>query len=801
MDRALKVFALFPLLWSVLLSMMLMNRGIVLTGATVLDSGVLMEGSGLSGPVLALPIKIKEGQKAYRRRTGVHGRLELIQETQLKPGYGTHFIYLYIGTPPQRVSVIVDTGSTYTAFPCSGCSSCGEHTDKYWNESKSTSKEIPSCFVRGDQCHVDFVCKNEDNKCVLHESYKEKSSWDAFEVKDKTSIGDESIAANSDLPEPIDFTFACIYDETNALLFRRQKADGIMGMNRMSGTFVSTLKKFNAIEYEMFSLCFHSEGGTLVLGGTEPQLWEEPDSMVYARDPNYQHGRFSSFFNVHVVGIQIGSHKLRKSRITAAFSGGSIVDSGTTDTYFPASIDQEFRKVWKEAVGWEYTYADIVKLDKDGLAAMPSIKIIIEGENEDFEVEMLPDAYLDPYNDGYLVSIATTENMASGGILGANFMKNHDILFDNENPRIGFARANCKYAELQEKKKTTLCILKNEVVRVKTCNATCTDVTNTNSILYAMGYEQWADQYTDESDQECPPIETKPCPCAMNCGNRKAVISVDDFNEPIWLPCNVDCKQVKLSKKTDIGCTRVEERDCIKGNLCPEAHKGVIFRFVFKVLNKKKKSCGYWEKATHANALEETIATALGINIGQVELGETFRSTQSDPPECQLPIGLHFSNIYSKGADPFALAMESRDYIKTTEGANVLKNHVDEMFDVEMLNMSLIGFFSAESGDPLDENKCPGKVHWWIFGVSCILVLGVILMIKRRFFPPMEGSYQHPMPDGDSVSSDGFGADKTQDFEYYSPPSFASSEERGSAASPRGIQLHGASKLQESDFL
>ena len=43
----------------------------------------------------------------------------------LFPGYGTHFAYLYVGTPPQRQSVIIDTGSAYTAFPCRGCKSCG----------------------------------------------------------------------------------------------------------------------------------------------------------------------------------------------------------------------------------------------------------------------------------------------------------------------------------------------------------------------------------------------------------------------------------------------------------------------------------------------------------------------------------------------------------------------------------------------------------------------------------------------------------------------------------------------------
>jgi hypothetical protein len=41
-------------------------------------------------------------------------------------GQGTHYVFLWVGSPPQRVSVIVDTGSHHTAFPCVGCQ-CGKH--------------------------------------------------------------------------------------------------------------------------------------------------------------------------------------------------------------------------------------------------------------------------------------------------------------------------------------------------------------------------------------------------------------------------------------------------------------------------------------------------------------------------------------------------------------------------------------------------------------------------------------------------------------------------------------------------
>ena len=32
-----------------------------------------------------------------------------------------------LGTPPRRYDLIVDTGSSITAVPCSTCATCGEH--------------------------------------------------------------------------------------------------------------------------------------------------------------------------------------------------------------------------------------------------------------------------------------------------------------------------------------------------------------------------------------------------------------------------------------------------------------------------------------------------------------------------------------------------------------------------------------------------------------------------------------------------------------------------------------------------
>lgn len=71
----------------------------------------------LQAPVFS---QAKSPMPEHRRRR----RLQLSvdeDEVPVHSGYGTHYSFVYVGTPPQRVSVILDTGSHLTAFPCTGC--------------------------------------------------------------------------------------------------------------------------------------------------------------------------------------------------------------------------------------------------------------------------------------------------------------------------------------------------------------------------------------------------------------------------------------------------------------------------------------------------------------------------------------------------------------------------------------------------------------------------------------------------------------------------------------------------------
>ena len=157
-------------------------------------------------PVMREDIKVVDGRNRHlvdNDEDKINEEGSIYETGALYQGYGTHYLDLWVGTPPQRQTVIVDTGSSITAFPCSGCDHCGDnpatgelyHSDEDFDKFKSRTYEQFEC-VAGQQGKQNVMCPlgvcrssnpqvaDSDQVCQMAVSYAEGSSWTAVEGSD-----------------------------------------------------------------------------------------------------------------------------------------------------------------------------------------------------------------------------------------------------------------------------------------------------------------------------------------------------------------------------------------------------------------------------------------------------------------------------------------------------------------------------------------------------------------------------------------------------------------------------------------
>lgn len=84
---------------------------------------------------------------------------------------------LFLGSPPRKFAVIVDTGSTMTYVPCASCGAgCGpNHQSPAFDPAKSSTAQLigcssPKCMCGSPKCSCDAA------QCTYTRSYAEQSS-------------------------------------------------------------------------------------------------------------------------------------------------------------------------------------------------------------------------------------------------------------------------------------------------------------------------------------------------------------------------------------------------------------------------------------------------------------------------------------------------------------------------------------------------------------------------------------------------------------------------------------------------
>ena len=261
-------------------------------------------------------------------------------------------------------------------------------------------------------------------------------------------------------------------------------------MDNAHEAFWHQMSAAGAMDEDIFTLCFArqptadregTEAGAMTLGGVDQRLHTSP--LVYASV-----SVSNSFYGVHIRNVYLRpggggdsaastNPDLEVKRVDISEAdlnrGTTIIDSGTTDTYFTRNIATAFKSMWKEMTGKDYNN-NPVSLTEDQLNALPTIMFQLKGLDDvnsklakesseplvglvgaldsdnpyDLLLAMPPSHYMEYDNDikKYVPRFYTDEGR--GSVLGANVMMGHNVVFDQVNGRVGVAESNCDYADL-----------------------------------------------------------------------------------------------------------------------------------------------------------------------------------------------------------------------------------------------------------------------------------------------------------------------------------------------------------------
>lgn len=367
--------------------------------------------------------------------------------------YAYYFVDLEIGSPsPQRTSVIVDTGSRLVGFPCRGCAHCGEHIDPAFDVSRSLSAQWTDC---------DSSCRSNclDGRCQYTESYSEGSSLSGSWFSDMVSVGN---AVNSN--PPVRAQLGCHTMENR--LFYTQRANGIMGLAPMqdsnSGppTILQDLfhdKKH--VDTRLFSMCLATWGGMLTVGGYNRSshtgqgrrhggVFGDPSGVANDDGIQWVRMRALQYYFIFPDSVYIESAGSRIPAVTGGHGafGVTIVDSGTTFTYFPSPVYRalvdSLNRYCSEHDGCAAKRASEECFLLENFAkeptGFPALEIMFSGGAH---VRWAADGYLHDRGDVWCLTFK--ENRMFQTVLGISWMIHRDIIFDLAHSRLGVAEADC----------------------------------------------------------------------------------------------------------------------------------------------------------------------------------------------------------------------------------------------------------------------------------------------------------------------------------------------------------------------
>ncbi|KAL1357374.1 hypothetical protein HN51_009294 [Arachis hypogaea] len=391
---------------------------------------------------------------------GRRGSLKSPLVSGASTGSGQYFVDLRIGSPPQSLLLVADTGSDLVWVKCSACRNCSAHPpgSKFLVRHSrtfaphhcydSSCRLVPHPVQTQSQTRTCNQSKIH-SPCLYSYSYVDGSTTSGLFSKETTTFNTSS----GRVTKVKDFSFGCGFRVSGPSVTGASfnGAQGVLGLGRGTISFSSQLGRTfgNRFSYCLLDYTISPPPKSFLTIGASKR--DAVSRKLFSYTPLVKNPLSPTFYYIAVESLFVEGAKLPISpsvwTVDENGNGGTVVDSGTTLTFLAEPAYRQVLAAFRRRVrlppveGANLGFDLCVNVTGAGKVKLPKLSFSFSGKSV-----MSPPArnyFIEAAEGVKCVAIQAVKEGSGFSVIGNLMQQGYLFEFDRDRSRLGFTRHGC----------------------------------------------------------------------------------------------------------------------------------------------------------------------------------------------------------------------------------------------------------------------------------------------------------------------------------------------------------------------